>query len=221
MPISLRSVGCEPTHATGPVAALVLAAGAGRRYGGPKALVTLDGRLLVDRAVATAHGGGCDPVLAVLGAGARGIRETADLTGAVVVENPDWATGLGSSLRAGLHVLRESTVVAALVLLVDMPGITAAAVRRLVDLATPDTLAVAGYADRRGHPVLLGRAHWDGVVALAEGDQGARRYLRANAERVRVVPCADIADDTDVDTPSDLARHPAHQLDSSAAASDA
>ncbi|MFK3984092.1 NTP transferase domain-containing protein [Micromonospora sp. NPDC050397] len=218
-------MGCEPTHGTRPVAALVLAAGAGRRYGGPKALVTLDGHLLLDRAVATARGGGCGPVLAVLGAGADAVREAADLTGVVPVENPDWATGLGSSLRAGLRALRDSPAVATLVLLVDMPGVTAEAVRRLVALAAPETLAVAGYADRRNHPVLLGRAHWDGVATLADGDAGARLYLRRNAERVRVVPCADIADDTDLDTPADLARHrrtpvvPARSPDPSVAAS--
>ncbi|WP_329109098.1 nucleotidyltransferase family protein [Micromonospora sp. NBC_01699] len=197
-------MGCEPTHVAEPVAALVLAAGAGRRYGRPKALVEYGGRLLVERAVATARAGGCAPVLTVLGAAADTVRAEADLTGAVPVENPDWATGLGSSLRAGLAALHDSTVVAALVLLVDMPGITPVAVRRLVALAAPDTLATAGYGNRRGHPVLLGRAHWAGVSALAIGDSGARGYLREHGAGLVVVPCADVADDTDLDTPADL-----------------
>jgi CTP:molybdopterin cytidylyltransferase MocA len=197
-------VGCEPAHAQEQVAALVLAAGAGRRYGRPKALVGFDGRLLVERAVATARAGGCTPVVTVLGAEADTVRAEADLTGAVPVDNPDWATGLGSSLRAGLAALHDSTAVAVLVLLVDMPGITPAAVRRLVDLAAPDTLATAGYGDRRGHPVLLGRTHWAGMSALAIGDAGARGYLRQHEADLRVVPCADVADDTDLDTPADL-----------------
>ncbi|MEV4756557.1 NTP transferase domain-containing protein [Micromonospora sp. NPDC049559] len=188
--------------ATGPaVAGLVLAAGGGRRYGGPKALVRLDGRLLVERATVTARDGGCDPIVAVLGAAAGTVRARADLTGVVPVENPDWATGLGSSLRAGLAALRETDAVAVVVLLVDMPGIGAEAVRRLAARAEPGALAVAGYGPRTGHPVLLGRDHWAGVARLAAGDVGARPYLREHRALVRVVPCDDVADDTDLDTP--------------------
>ncbi|GIG92642.1 nucleotidyltransferase family protein [Plantactinospora endophytica] len=184
-----------------PVAGLVLAGGAGRRYGGPKALVRRDGRLLVDRAVQVARDGGCAPVVAVLGAAAAEILRQAEFGDAVPVENPDWATGMGSSLRTGLAALHDSAAVAALVLLVDMPGITAEAVRRLVELAAPDALAMAGYGTRRGHPVLLGRAHWPGVAELAVGDVGARPYLRRHAAGLQVVPCDDVADDADLDVP--------------------
>jgi nicotine blue oxidoreductase len=187
----------------GPVAGLVLAAGSGRRYGGPKALVDFHGQLLVERAVATARRGGCHRVVTVLGASAATVRAEADLSGTVPVDNPEWSTGMGSSLRAGLAALSDGDAVAALVLLVDMPGITPAAVRRLADLAAPDALAMAGYGDRRGHPVLLGRAHWAEVAALAVGDVGARPYLRQHAATVRIVPCADVADDADLDTPAD------------------
>jgi CTP:molybdopterin cytidylyltransferase MocA len=197
----------SPIPATSPgalipgLAGLILAAGGGRRYGGPKALVHLDGRLLVERATATARDGGCGPVLVVLGAAATAVRARADLHGAVPVDNPDWATGMGSSLRAGLTALRDTEAVAAVVLLVDMPGITATAVRRLADLAGPDALAMARYGTRRGHPVLLGRSHWAGVARLAVGDVGARPYLRQHGAAVRLVPCDDVADDTDLDTP--------------------
>ncbi|WP_422774340.1 nucleotidyltransferase family protein [Plantactinospora sp. WMMC1484] len=183
------------------VAGLVLAAGAGRRYGGPKALVRLRGRLLIERAVQVARDGGCAPVVAVLGAAAGTVRSRAELGNAVPVENPDWATGMGSSLRVGLAALHDSAAVAAVVLLVDMPGITAEAVRRMVDLAAPDALGTAGYGTRRGHPVLLGRSHWPGVAELAVGDVGARPYLRRHGARLRVVPCDDVADDADLDRP--------------------
>ncbi|WP_233604329.1 NTP transferase domain-containing protein [Micromonospora sp. HM5-17] len=184
------------------VAGLVLAAGAGRRYGRPKALVRLDdGRLLVERAVEAARDGGCDPVVVILGAAAATVRARADLGAAVPLENPDWPTGMGSSLRAGLAALAETDAVAALVLLVDMPGVTADAVGRLVDLAAPEVLATAGYGPRRGHPVLLGRDHWPGVAASATGDVGARGYLRRHAALLRVVRCDDVADDVDLDVP--------------------
>ncbi|MEV0717618.1 nucleotidyltransferase family protein [Asanoa sp. NPDC050611] len=182
-------------------AGLVLAAGAGRRYGRPKALVLRDGALLVERAVATARSGGLDPVYVVLGAAADQVREQARLGDAVLVENPEWATGMGSSLRAGLAALAATNAKAAAVLLVDMPGITPAAVARVAESAGPDTLRMGGYADRRGHPVVLGRDHWAGVAETATGDAGARAYLRAHAASVTVVPCDDVADDTDLDTP--------------------
>jgi CTP:molybdopterin cytidylyltransferase MocA len=186
---------------TAPAAGLVLAAGAGRRYGGPKALVEYDGRLLVDRAAGTLHEAGCGPVVVVLGAAAARIRETARLAGVTVVQNPEWDTGMASSLRAGLAALAGTGAPAAVVLLVDMPGVTAEAVRRVARLAAPGVLAMAGYGDRRGHPVLLGREHWAGVAASAVGDSGARDYLRAHASEVRVMPCGDVADDRDLDFP--------------------
>ncbi|MEU8050641.1 nucleotidyltransferase family protein [Micromonospora haikouensis] len=184
------------------VAGLVLAAGAGRRYGRPKALVHHRGSLLVERAVRTLVGAGCSPALVVLGAAADRVRADADLSAARVVGNPRWATGLGSSLRVGLRALAGTEAVAVVVLLVDMPGVSAEAVRRVAAGATPACLATAGYGPgRRGHPVLLGREHWPGVCACAVGDSGAGGYLRQRLDRVRIVPCADVADDADLDVP--------------------
>lgn len=185
-------------------AGVLLAAGAGRRYGGPKALVRhADGRLLVERAAGMLAGGGCTPTVVVLGAAAAEVRARADLSGAVLVDNPEWAGGMGSSLRAGLAALARTDAPAAVVLLVDLPGVTAAAVRRVARHATADSLVTAGYpAGRRGHPVLLGRRHWPGVAAVAVGDTGARAYLRAHRDEVRVVDCADVADDADLDVPA-------------------
>jgi nicotine blue oxidoreductase len=183
------------------VAGLVLAAGAGRRYGMPKALVEYEGQRLVDRAVDTLRAAGADPVVVVLGAAADRVRAAARLEHATVTENPDWDAGMGSSLRAGLAALAGTGALAVVVLLVDMPGISAEAVRRVAGLAAPDALVMAGYRERRGHPVLLGRDHWPGVAALATGDTGARPYLREHAAAVRVVPCGDVADDRDLDTP--------------------
>lgn len=179
------------------VAGLLLAAGAGRRYGMPKALVRHHGVLLVDHALRTLRDGGCDPVVVVLGAAADEVHTRADLRGATVVPNPDWASGMGSSLRVGLEALAATSAPAVVVLLVDTPEITPAAVARLAGLAAPDRLAVATYHGERGHPVMLGRDHWAGAGALAVGDVGARAYLRRHP--VREVPCEDIADGTDLD----------------------
>jgi CTP:molybdopterin cytidylyltransferase MocA len=183
-----------------PVAALVLAAGGGRRYGMPKALVEYEGSLLVERAVRTATAV-CDPVLVVLGARAVEVWQRADLGGATVLANRDWETGMASSLRTGLDGLRgwPGRVDAVLVLLVDMPGMTPAALQRMAGHAAPDALAVPTYAGVRGHPVLLGREHWAGVAASATGDEGARRYLAAH--EVTEVDCTGLADPVDLDVP--------------------
>jgi len=183
------------------VAGLLLAAGAGRRYGMPKALVTVDGQLLVERGLATLREAGCEPIVVVLGAAALEVRSAAELDGATVVDNPDWDTGMGSSLRTGLSTV-DGLANAVIVLLVDTPGVTPAAIRRLAAHADPAALAIATYHGEPGHPVLLGRDHWAGVAAMAIGDVGARKYLAAHPDRVTRVPCEDVADGTDLDRPS-------------------
>ncbi|SDP85312.1 nicotine blue oxidoreductase [Actinopolyspora xinjiangensis] len=188
------------------VAGLLLAAGEGRRFGLPKALVRHRGSTLVERAAGVLLAAGCDPVVVVLGAAAERIAATADLAGTVPVTNPEWRSGMGSSLRTGLAVLgdseRYSDVSSALILPVDMPGITESAVLRVAEHASGDALAAAGYDGERGHPVLLGRSHWDGVREVALGDRGARDYLRVR--NVRIVACEDIAAGFDIDRPEDL-----------------
>ncbi|MGX6608018.1 nucleotidyltransferase family protein [Micromonosporaceae bacterium Da 78-11] len=182
------------------VTGLVLAAGAGRRYGMPKALVAYPDRLLVELAADTLREAGCARTVVVLGAAAEQVRAAAPGLPETVV-NPDWATGLGSSLRVGLEAAAGTPATAVVVLLVDMPGVTPEAVRRIAALAEPSALVMGGYRERRGHPVLLGREHWAGVIATASGDKGARDYLRAHADQVRVVGVGDVADDRDLDVP--------------------
>jgi nicotine blue oxidoreductase len=181
-------------------AGIVLAAGTGRRYGMPKALVTYGGMLLVQRAAETLRQAGVTRRVVVLGAQAERVREAAPGLPESVI-NADWASGMGSSLRVGLGAVAGTPAGAVVVLLVDMPGVTPAAVRRVTAHAAADALVMGGYGDRRGHPVLLGRDHWPGVAEAAAGDRGARDYLRANAGRVVVVPVGDVADDTDLDEP--------------------
>ncbi|MGW1066344.1 nucleotidyltransferase family protein [Streptomyces aureus] len=188
------------------VVGLVLAAGGGRRLGGrPKALLPHRGRPLVEHAVGVLRAGGCARVHVVLGAGADAVRERASLPGCVLVDNPGWEEGMGSSLRAGLGSLAGSGARAALVSLVDQPGIGPEAVARvLAAYASPSTLAAAAYAGERGHPVLFGAAHWAGITASATGDRGARAYLKAHAGAVALVECGDVARAYDIDTEADL-----------------
>ncbi|MGW7662883.1 nucleotidyltransferase family protein [Streptomyces sp. NPDC054756] len=190
-----------------PVAGLLLAAGGGRRLGGrPKALLPYRGRLLVEHAAGVLRAGGCARVHVVLGARAADVRRRAGLDGCVLVDNPDWAEGMGSSLRAGLDSLAAADARAALVLLVDQPGIGPEAVARvLAAYRDESSLVSAAYDGVRGHPVLFGAAHWTGVSAAATGDRGARAYLEEHAGSVTLVECGDVAEPYDIDTEADLA----------------
>lgn len=180
---------------------LVLAAGAGRRFGSPKALALLDGQRLVDRAVEVVMAGGCASALVV--AGAAPLR----VPGAEVVDNPDWPAGMGSSLRAGLAHLARGGGGATVVLLVDTPWVGPDAVRRLVAAHARGAIAAqAGYDGVPGHPVLLAREVWPEVAELAVGDQGARGFLRAHRALVELVDCNGTGDPRDVDRPGDLSR---------------
>src|SRR5262249_31253020 len=100
-----------------------------------------------------------------------------------------------------LQALGATKAEAAVVLLVDTPGVTTEAVKRVADDAGRDTLATATYGGRRGHPVVLGRDHWAGGTILGTGGVGARAYLSAPLEEPLLVPCEDISDDTDMDVP--------------------
>jgi len=192
-------------------AAVVLAAGEGKRFGGPKALVRLDDELLVDRVVKVAHAAECAPVVVVLGAAADEVAHAAHLDDAVVIVNDDYATGIGSSLRCGLTALADHSALAAVVLLVDQPGVGSETVRRLVHVWRDGArAAVASYGNQPRNPVLLDATTWSEVAASAHGDVGARDWLRAHADDVVLVACDDLGSDIDIDTPDDLDRlqHP-------------
>lgn len=181
------------------IAGLLLAAGEGRRLGQPKALVHVGDRRLVDLGVDLMRAGGCAPVVVVLGAAVT------DVSDARVVVNADWQRGMGSSLRAGLAAMPEHAD-AVVVALVDQPLVGAEAVRRLLAAyATGARAAVATYGGAPRNPVLLDRSVWAEVAALAEGDTGARGWLRAHAEQVTPVPCDGTGEPTDIDTEDDLA----------------
>lgn len=195
------------------IAGLLLAAGAGRRMGTPKGLIRDPSG--VPWAVRTARlltEAGCTPVVVVVGAAAETVRASLTSEPVEVVEAADWPEGMGASLRTGLNHLRSHTspsptapfpsVRAVVVVPVDVPGLTVGAVRRVMAGAGAEVLRRATYDGAPGHPVVIGRAHWDGVIASARGDEGARTYLRTHG--AESVECADVADGADVDTPGGL-----------------
>ncbi|WP_277453859.1 nucleotidyltransferase family protein [Janibacter sp. DB-40] len=182
------------------VSGLVLAAGAGRRMGMPKALKTdPDGTSWLARAVAVLRDGGCADVTVVLGAcGGRAAELVPDVPHLLC---PDWDEGIGASLAHGLrHLTARPDVDAVLVHLVDLPDVTADVPRRLLAKgAAPADLRRAVYDGVPGHPVLIGRDHWAPLLAELAGDRGAGPYLRRHG--AVEVECGDLATGRDVDTP--------------------
>ncbi len=177
------------------ISGIVLAAGAGTRRGGPKALVPgwLDGatRLLLEA--------GCERVVVVLGAGADEARGRLSPDPRIEIRTAiDWAQGMGASLREGL---RHATGDAALITLVDLPGTPATVVDRVLSPSTSSlrvALRQATYDGRPGHPVLVGADHWQALSDALEGDRGARPYLRTHG--VAEVECGDLHHGRDEDT---------------------
>lgn len=177
------------------VTGIVLAAGAGLRAGGPKALRRMpDGTPWLASAVAAL--GPCRRIIVVLGAGAEDARPLVPAHAEVVVA-PDWKAGMSASLGAGLAA---ASGVAALVTLVDLPGLTPTVARRLLEGGiSRESLRRAVFGGRPGHPVLIGADHWPALVNNS-GPEGARQYLAAHG--TAEIECGDLSDGLDVDGPA-------------------
>ncbi|MGI8457964.1 MAG: nucleotidyltransferase family protein [Propionibacteriaceae bacterium] len=182
------------------ITGLLLAAGAGRRAGGPKALRhDHDGTGWLRRGVRVLLAGGCSEVVVVLGASADAAgRLVRDEPGVSVTVVENWAQGIGASLRCGLDAVVASGAGGACVHLVDLPDVGPTVVARLLDHDHGvATLARAVYRGEPGHPVLVGRGHLHAMAAELTGDDGGRRYLVDHD--VTLVECGDLADGRDVD----------------------
>ncbi|WP_243293810.1 nucleotidyltransferase family protein [Geothrix mesophila] len=177
-------------------AAIILAAGAGRRMGGPKALLPYEGETLLRRAARVALEAGCSPVIAVVGDWNPGLEDLAVLP----VINPEAAEGMASSIRAGIAALPPEAP-AVLVLTVDQPAVDVALLRRLIALAIADTdrPAACAYAGTLGIPAVLPRRCFPELLAL-RGDAGAKAILLREA--ARSLPFPEGAHD--LDSPEDL-----------------
>lgn len=186
---------------------ILLAAGAGRRSGGPKALRRDSSNL--PWVVATARAmtvAGCSPVVVTTGCEHEQVRDQLAGEKAVITYVSDWETGIAASLRAGLREVMRSGAPAALIHLVDLPRVGPAAIRRVLTTGpiTPDSLRRACYDGTPGHPVLIGSAHYHEVIAATTGDTGAGRYL--SGAGVTLIPCEDVADGADADYRADATR---------------
>ncbi|AOW93562.1 molybdopterin-guanine dinucleotide biosynthesis protein MobA [Rhodococcus sp. WMMA185] len=189
------------------VGGVLLAAGAGKRMGMPKALVIGEDRQpWLARGVRVLAEAGCDPVVVVLGARAEEAQSLLpdDIPVTVGIAE-DWQSGLSASLGRGLVVATTfEHLDAVIVTLVDLPDLEADAVERLATVPPLDArsaLRQARYGGAPGHPVLIGRDHWAPLQRSLTGDSGARKYLIAHD--VEMVDCSDLGSGRDVDSPTD------------------
>jgi molybdenum cofactor cytidylyltransferase len=183
-----------------PVGAVIVGAGAGKRFGGPKAVALLaDGRRFLDVIVETAMNAGLQPIIAVLppGVGApEGVR---------VVTNAKADSEQITSVRLGLAQLTNTPVIAAVVWPVDHPLVQLQSVLAVLDGArrTGALIVVPTHDARRGHPTFFHRDMWRELMTVADG--GARAVLRADAHRVCDVPVPDAGVRLGINTKDDLA----------------
>ena len=190
------------------IGAIVLAAGLSSRLPANKLLMPLKGKPLVRYAVEAALGSQARPVVVVIGNAAAEVREAlADFT-ITLVENCNYTRGLSESLKVGVRSL-PFTCRGALVLLGDMPDVSAATIDELIarfDPAANRTICVPVRAGRRGNPVLWGRRHFPEILAL-QGDHGAKSLIDKHADTLCEVAAADNSIFSDIDTADDLAAH--------------
>ena len=192
---------------SGRSAGIVLAAGASSRMGRPKQLLEVGGRPLLEGVVAEACDSSLDQVLVVLGANADAILDGVDFGRATPLLNPDHATGMASSMRAGLAALAPD-VERAVIILGDQPAVSASLLDDLLELQPKSGLPAAAlsFGGLLHPPVVLRRELWGELQSL-EGDVGCRAVIRARPELVAAMPAAGhLHHPVDVDTPEDYAK---------------
>jgi CTP:molybdopterin cytidylyltransferase MocA len=169
-------------------AGLVLAGGAGRRFGGPKQLHPIAGRPMLEHVLEALELAAVEPRLVVLGSRAEMIAREVPLHGALAVIAADWEHGQAATLHAGLRELADD-VTEVLVVLGDGPNLDTAAVRRVLEAG--DDLRAADYGSGRSHPVVIPRALWHELPRTGE--------TPGRALRARLVDCSDLRPPGDVD----------------------
>jgi molybdenum cofactor cytidylyltransferase len=182
------------------IGGLVLAAGAGTRFGSTKQLADLDGRPLLEHAILAMVAAPVGRVVVVLGSGAEEVLARVDMHGADGIVCNRWAEGQSASLACGLAEL--SGCEAVVVTLGDQPFVSPDAIRRVIGARGNGAGAVrATYDGVPGHPVLLERLLFERLRDVT-GDHGARNLLMS--VQTREIPCDDLGGGQDVDTPAQL-----------------
>jgi molybdenum cofactor cytidylyltransferase len=185
---------------------VILAAGGSRRMGQPKQLLPIRDRTLLRHAVETAVASMCRPILVVIGAHAELVSLELQSLPVLIAYNPEWASGIGSSLRVAIQTLGAIDGIEGIVVtLSDQPLVTAVAVNKIVEAhdQTGKDIVASEYADTHGVPLFIGKRFFDEISALA-GTEGAKRVIDRHLEEMTTVPLVEAA--FDIDTPNDYER---------------
>lgn len=189
------------------IGAVILAAGASLRMGKPKQLLEFDGQTLVRRAVLAAQEAGCDPIVVVTGAHAKEVEKALHGLGVLKANNPEWESGIGSSIRAGIRAVIETNdkVTALVLMLCDQPHVTSDVLRGLVTThrETGREIVASSYSGTFGVPALFGKAFFPELVRL-ENEAGAKQVIQRHLAEVHLLPFPQ--GEIDLDTPADFAR---------------
>lgn len=190
------------------IAAVILAAGQSRRYGANKLLQEFRGKPLIRHVVEAALASALRPVIVVTGAESDAVKASLPHASLELVDNPDFSTGLSSSLKCGLKSV-PAHCDGALILLGDMPLISPPLINSLAAMFAPERSRAIGVPTRggeQGNPVLWGRQFFAELMAL-EGDRGAKPLIAAHRDWVYRLEVEDDAVHIDIDTKDDLARY--------------
>ena len=186
------------------IAAVILAAGASTRMGTPKQLLQWQGRSLLRSITKTAIAADCEPIIIVLGAFSDRIQaEVIDLP-VQIVNNPEWQTGMGSSIRTGIKALldRNMDVKATILLLCDQPFVSPQTIGRLRSIydTTHQSIVAASYQDTIGVPALFDRQLFPELLKL-DCAEGAKIVIKNHLNATATIDFPQGA--IDLDTPMD------------------
>jgi molybdenum cofactor cytidylyltransferase len=186
-------------------AAIILAAGASTRLGQSKQLLRIHGESLLHRTARLAIEAGCSPVFAVLGCEAERMQQELAGLAAIAVTNPDWQSGMGSSLRSGMQALLQQNPVPdrVLLLLTDQPRLSVEVLASLLQKSANDNtwITASAYAARHGVPAIFRKPLYAALQGV-EGDKGARQIIQQYQDHATLIDFPEGA--IDIDTVDDL-----------------
>ena len=189
------------------IGAVILAAGASSRMGKPKQLLEYGGQTLVRRAALAAQKAGCNPVVVVTGAHAEALEKELHGLNLRTANNPEWESGIGSSIRAGIQAVVEANnkVTALVLMLCDQPHVSSDVLSRLITAyrETGRGIVASSYGGTFGVPALFGKAFFPELVGLESG-AGAKQVIQRHLPQVHLLPFPQ--GEIDIDTPEDFAR---------------
>ncbi len=196
----------RPPSYTFAIAAIVLAAGTSSRMGAQKLLLPLGDRPIITRTLEAIVGRAVSPVVVVLGRDAELVAPHLPVRGISAIVNPDFASGMASSLRVGVSALPPAHL-GTIVLLGDQPLISAELIDAVLAEAMthPEAIVSASFAGNRGHPVYFPRRLF-GELTAVKGDEGGRSIIARHKESLRLVAWPDLYAGQDVDTPEEYER---------------